>query len=492
MSATDASTKTNRSGRAKTKTKTKTTTKSKAERAEINRRNAQKSTGPRTAEGKDVSRFNATKHGLTAKSELLPAEDPREFMERRQRLLDDLQPRNELEAVQIGQIAAHVWRSDRGDRVAEAQTNFKVRHERLEQAKREKDEARTLGGYLLWRPQLPLPVQTSDYGWQLTEPHLANSYPHPYHAARLLLDLEQTIPGCEWLLECWQDLSWRLGREGEWGPSCAFKMVRLMGKLAIDMDEDFEVARVLLCSLTLIGVPRSESADKPIDWKSALLRMLFTYKNESSDDTTDAEIARVFDSFNRRLGKLPLARFAIESVEEARRWLAEVIKRELERIKAIAATLSEIAEADALEAPLRLALETGPEGDKFRRYVVSNGRLANRTISEFLKMRTMSEAGSLSVVSSSSSVVSGPLSVVNSDPAVVDSEIGDIDEAAPSQEEQASCDDELIFAKRSHRESGRSAKRGRDGARSAGPTMQTAKRAMREMGAGRLGGPISQ
>jgi hypothetical protein len=420
MSATDASTKTNRSGRAKTKTKT--TTKSKAERAEINRRNAQKSTGPRTAEGKDVSRFNATKHGLTAKSELLPAEDPREFMERRQRLLDDLKPRNELEAVQIGQIAAHVWRSDRGDRVAEAQTASRVRHERLEQAKRETDEARTLGKYLLWRPHLPLPIQTSDHGWQLTEPPWANSYPHAYHAARLLLDLEQTIPGCEWLLECWQDLSWRLGCEGEWGPSCAFKMVRLMGKLAIDMDEDFEVARVLLCSLTLIGVPQPGPSGEPIDWKSALLRMLFTYKNESSADTTDAEIARQFDSFNRRLAELPLARFATESVEEARRWLSDVINHEIDRITPIVATLREIAEADALEAPLRLALETGPDGDKFRRYVVSNGRLANRTIDEFLKMRTLS------------SVVGGPFSGVSCEAATVEV-------PARSLQEQASCDD---------------------------------------------------
>jgi hypothetical protein len=43
---------------------------------EANRLNAQLSTGPRSAEGKAVSRFNALKHGLDAKSYCLPGEDP--------------------------------------------------------------------------------------------------------------------------------------------------------------------------------------------------------------------------------------------------------------------------------------------------------------------------------------------------------------------------------------------------------------------------------
>jgi hypothetical protein len=41
-----------------------------------NRRNAQKSTGPRTVEGKAASCFNALKHGIDAHSQCLPSEDP--------------------------------------------------------------------------------------------------------------------------------------------------------------------------------------------------------------------------------------------------------------------------------------------------------------------------------------------------------------------------------------------------------------------------------
>ena len=41
-----------------------------------NRANAQKSTGPRTAEGKSASSLNALKHGADAASAILPGEDP--------------------------------------------------------------------------------------------------------------------------------------------------------------------------------------------------------------------------------------------------------------------------------------------------------------------------------------------------------------------------------------------------------------------------------
>jgi hypothetical protein len=42
----------------------------------INRMNAQNSTGPRSVEGKAVTRFNAMKHGLDAASLVIPGEDP--------------------------------------------------------------------------------------------------------------------------------------------------------------------------------------------------------------------------------------------------------------------------------------------------------------------------------------------------------------------------------------------------------------------------------
>jgi hypothetical protein len=46
-----------------------------SKRAEANRRNAQRSTGPTSARGKSSARFNALKHGLRTKT-LFSGEDP--------------------------------------------------------------------------------------------------------------------------------------------------------------------------------------------------------------------------------------------------------------------------------------------------------------------------------------------------------------------------------------------------------------------------------
>ena len=43
---------------------------------EANRQNAQKSTGPRSPEGKAASRFNALKSGIDAQAQVIPGEDP--------------------------------------------------------------------------------------------------------------------------------------------------------------------------------------------------------------------------------------------------------------------------------------------------------------------------------------------------------------------------------------------------------------------------------
>ena len=87
-----------------TKTKTKSAKTSKA-KVEANRRNAQKSKGPITDDGKARSRYNALKHGMTAKTVLLPGDDHQEFAGGLRYLQDDLQARNSLEAVVIERLA---------------------------------------------------------------------------------------------------------------------------------------------------------------------------------------------------------------------------------------------------------------------------------------------------------------------------------------------------------------------------------------------------
>ena len=80
---------------------------------EANRLNAQKSTGPRTPEGKSRSRRNAITHGLTAREIILAHEDPAQFEALLEALKLRFRPRDALEEELVGRIAGLVWRLKR-------------------------------------------------------------------------------------------------------------------------------------------------------------------------------------------------------------------------------------------------------------------------------------------------------------------------------------------------------------------------------------------
>src|SRR5260370_24913320 len=77
---------------------------------EANRLNAERSTGPRTPDGKERVASNALKHGLTGKRVVLPNEDPEEFDAFRSALWVELGPQGALEEVLADEIVADAWR----------------------------------------------------------------------------------------------------------------------------------------------------------------------------------------------------------------------------------------------------------------------------------------------------------------------------------------------------------------------------------------------
>ena len=79
-------------------------------RLAANRANAQKSTGPRTAEGKRAVALNAFVHGLTARSALLPGDDPEEYRAFAARICRDLRPRGALQLELAGEIVNATWK----------------------------------------------------------------------------------------------------------------------------------------------------------------------------------------------------------------------------------------------------------------------------------------------------------------------------------------------------------------------------------------------
>ena len=81
--------------------------------AEANRRNALQSTGPKTGEGIEATRFNALRHGLRALQTVVPGEAPEEWEAHRIGVVEDLKPEGAVELALAEQIAAKLWRLGR-------------------------------------------------------------------------------------------------------------------------------------------------------------------------------------------------------------------------------------------------------------------------------------------------------------------------------------------------------------------------------------------
>lgn len=77
---------------------------------EANRRNSQKSTGPKTSKGRAAVRLNALKNGLTAKTLILPGESETEFRALLESLEMEHRPATPKEHALVMRSAMATWR----------------------------------------------------------------------------------------------------------------------------------------------------------------------------------------------------------------------------------------------------------------------------------------------------------------------------------------------------------------------------------------------
>jgi hypothetical protein len=78
-----------------------------------NRANAQQSTGPRSVEGKSVSRFNALKHGMDAASIVIPGEDPADYDALADYYLQEFRPQSASESFHVATMLRADWHKRR-------------------------------------------------------------------------------------------------------------------------------------------------------------------------------------------------------------------------------------------------------------------------------------------------------------------------------------------------------------------------------------------
>ena len=95
-----------------------------------NRLNALKSTGPKTARGREIAKWNAVKHGMTARNVVLFDESRADFDKFHAGLTQDFAPEGTVECALVERIAMLGWRLRRASRAEAAMANGEAKNRR--------------------------------------------------------------------------------------------------------------------------------------------------------------------------------------------------------------------------------------------------------------------------------------------------------------------------------------------------------------------------
>ena len=173
-----------------------------------NAENAKKSTGPRTAAGKERARTNAIKHGMTARVVLLPEENVREFKLRMIGIFEDLRPKSRLESALAERVACSFVRAERASRAQSARLCRKGATGAQEAADRTEQEVRELT-QMLFRPPVGRPAAhpyAEQQGGPPAEVRADVVSDRRDHPALVVGRLEGSALGCHWVRARWSEL----------------------------------------------------------------------------------------------------------------------------------------------------------------------------------------------------------------------------------------------------------------------------------------------
>jgi hypothetical protein len=400
-------------------------------RIDANRRNAQKSTGPKSTEGKERARFNALKHGATAQTRVLPGEDPAQFDGLVDAFTAGLQPRDPVERILIERMAVFTTRSDRALRLesARAAANVLTAPDRARQAR--DLQALALGQRLFFDRCGPLagypngkydPSKRTRTSWSGTPED-------PDDPARLVMLLESTAPGCRWLLDRWGELRNRLTEGGHWQSPEKLKAIRLLGRQPLDAADVTEVAEIFVATDRLHAQHdnpffelRSELAkdddEDQLKWeqreqrKDALTDELIKMAEESyqeaceetrkqieegwdMDDINESDpvfanrerFTTEFWQYDNRIRYRNLKAIRPKDEEAARAMLLAIVDRAMDRLRPLEeANRIKEERLDAFHAEMA-AFDDSPEGERLRRHNDACDRGIHRTLGAILKMR---------------------------------------------------------------------------------------------------------
>jgi hypothetical protein len=369
---------------------------------DANRRNAQKSSGPRTAEGKNRSRMNALDHGGRASILALPPEEFAQYEEWRLAWKRAYRPRCAAEEVLIDRITALDWQEKWIERAKFARLSSRVSHSTVDEADREKEQVLKLSQKLFrgacGTKALHLHQEIGERSDDDQSPRISSETKDEEHPMFLVHRLQTTLTGCEWLLDQWARLRELLEEGAPWFPADKLKAIRLLGYHPIDAIDYMEAAQVYLACHVL-----SDDGGEPFQ----------EILNELSADE-----APIIERYWKRRKYLTPA-----DASAARELLLQIIDGAVFGLEAKADALREIAEIDAEHAVDRLRWDDTPEGERLRRYDMACKRMWLRLSEMHLRVRQNGEKLDLGMIQTISR--SAPTVVaMKTDPGVSSDSIG--------------------------------------------------------------------
>ncbi|MGE3818657.1 MAG: hypothetical protein AB7I30_04430 [Isosphaeraceae bacterium] len=330
-------------------------------RVAANRRNALKSTGPKTAEGKARSSRNALSHGLTAATLVVGSvEDVEAYQARLDAWNDDAKPVGPIERALVARACHASWRLERAARQEAATLRHDARAAADAHDQARLAEAVQLGERLIRDPlnRCAIPrMLNRDFAakveaWRQDDP------------AVLAFELERTAEGVDWKLARWEELALMLRREEFWHYDARYKALKLIGKRPEDVMFDPVVERVTLACVAL----HPEAWDL---WDDCFQATLATEGRPVYRIRVDRMRARQSPDKGAALAEL----WALHDTEVAR----------LQALKAD--RLDARAAADRDEAAERALLDQTPLASLRIRYEAAAERALHRALGDFAKLR---------------------------------------------------------------------------------------------------------
>ncbi len=345
-----------------------------AAKLEANRRNAARSCGPRTQSGKDRSKLNAVKHGMRAATLVLLDEDAQALDDRKANWAASLMPRGAAEQQIVDDAVEYTWLRDRARRAQEARLATDIVNAGVDEAIREADEVLRLGQKLFWDNRGALanyPHYDMEKDGQpecvplVSESDLADD---PEDAQRLVLRLQATAGGCEWMLDRWSELRSILEEGLDWQSADKLKAIRLLGRQPMEAVDD---RNVLMIFIACQAIESRTGIEIPEIWNE-----LREYERKP---------------YAQRLLGRGIEKLRPKDAAAARLALYAIIDRATAQIAVKAEAHRGRAEINGSLAADRLAFDDSPEAERLRRFDLACGRGLARSLDSLVKLRRAPE-----------------------------------------------------------------------------------------------------